>query len=52
MIVNVDGLTFDGSSVVPATLASPLFATNDYGTTPFATAAPASRRGQVAALAG
>ena len=41
LIVNIDGLTFDGSSVVPATLASPLFANNDYGSTPFATAAGA-----------
>ena len=45
LIVNIDGLTFDGSSVVPATLASPLFANNDYGTTPFATAAPAFTQG-------
>ncbi len=29
--------TFDGSSVAAATLASPQFATNDYGTTPAAT---------------
>jgi hypothetical protein len=34
--VNVGGLTFDGTSVVNATLASPQFATNDYGKTPFA----------------
>jgi hypothetical protein len=38
LIVNVGGMTFDGSSAVPATLASPQFATNDYGSTPAATA--------------
>ena len=44
VIVNVGGLTFDptasingGNSVVQGTLASPLFATNDYGTTSAAT---------------
>jgi hypothetical protein len=37
LIVNIDGKTFDGTAVVPATLASPQFATNDYGSTPFAT---------------
>ncbi len=37
IIVNVGGMTFDGRGVVPATLASPQFATNDYGTTPAAT---------------
>jgi len=41
LIVNIDGLTFDGTAVVPATVASPLFATNDYGSTPAATAAGA-----------
>ena len=41
LIVNIDGLQFDGSSVVPATMASPQFANNDYGSTPFATAAGA-----------
>ena len=41
VIVNIDGLTFDGREVVAATLASPQFATNDYGTTPAATAARA-----------
>src|SRR5262249_48765541 len=30
---------YDGTAVVPPTLASPVFATNDYGTTPVATAA-------------
>jgi hypothetical protein len=46
LIVNVGGMTFDGTSVVPATLASPQFAPNDYGSTPFATAgAPNVPRG-------
>jgi len=46
LIVNVGGLTFDGREVVPATLASPQFATNDYGSTPYATAgAPNIPRG-------
>jgi hypothetical protein len=35
--VVVDGLTFSGSDVVAPTLASPQFATNDYGSTPAAT---------------
>ncbi|MCW2964361.1 MAG: hypothetical protein JWO17_1613 [Actinomycetia bacterium] len=39
LIVNIDGMTFDGTSVLGATLASPQFATNDYGSTPAATAA-------------
>jgi hypothetical protein len=39
IIVNVAGYTFDGTGVVAATLASPQFATNDYGSTPAATAA-------------
>jgi len=37
--VIVAGESFNGSDVVDATLASPLFALNDYGSTPFATAA-------------
>src|SRR6201994_687727 len=37
--VVVEGSTFSGEGVLPATLASPLFALNDYGLTPFATAA-------------
>jgi hypothetical protein len=37
LIVHFDGITFDGTSVVPPTLASPVFAGNDYGSTPFAT---------------
>jgi len=41
LIVNIQGLTFDGNRVLGATLASPQFATNDYGSTPFATAAGA-----------
>jgi hypothetical protein len=46
LIVNVGGLTFSGSGVLPATLASPEFALNDYGSTPFATAgAPNVPRG-------
>ena len=43
IIVNVAGLTFDGREVVTATLASPQFATNDYGSTPFATNADFAR---------
>jgi hypothetical protein len=45
VIVNVGGLTFSpvapdssGQTVLSATLASPQFASNDYGSTPFATA--------------
>jgi hypothetical protein len=46
LIVNIDGLTFSGNDVLAATLASPQFATNDYGTTPAATAgAPNLPRG-------
>jgi hypothetical protein len=37
IIVNVAGLTFSGNNVLAATLASPQFATNDYGTTAAAT---------------
>ena len=37
--VVVEGESFNGSDVVNATLASPVFALNDYGSTPFATAA-------------
>jgi hypothetical protein len=36
--VVVEGESFNGSDVVAATLASPVFALNDYGFTPFATA--------------
>jgi hypothetical protein len=35
--VIVDGESFNGSDAVDATLASPVFALNDYGSTPFAT---------------
>ena len=38
IIVNVGGMTFSGNDVLAATLASPQFALNDYGSTPFATA--------------
>jgi hypothetical protein len=37
VIVNIDGLTFSGEDVLGATLESPQFALNDYGSTPFAT---------------
>jgi hypothetical protein len=39
LVVNIGGLTFSGSDVLPATLASPQFANNNYGKTPAATAA-------------
>lgn len=42
IIVNIDGLTFSGNDVLAATLASPLFALNDFGSTPFATAGAAN----------
>jgi hypothetical protein len=42
LIVNIDGLTFSGSDVLAPTLASPQFALNDYGSTPFATAGAAN----------
>jgi hypothetical protein len=41
IIVNVGGLTFSGNDVLGATLASPVFQKNDYGSTPNATAAGA-----------
>jgi hypothetical protein len=56
LIVNVGGMTFDGTAVLGPTLASPQFATNDYGATPAATAAgsfpfaPALIRGPGGAL--
>jgi hypothetical protein len=37
VIVKVDGMTFSGSDVVAPVLASPAFALNDYGATPYAT---------------
>jgi hypothetical protein len=44
--VNVGGYTFNGTDVLGATLASPQFQGNDYGSTPFATAgAPNVPRG-------
>jgi hypothetical protein len=43
--VIVGGESFYGSDAVNATLGSPLFALNDYGSTPFATAAPGFIRG-------
>jgi hypothetical protein len=39
LIVNFDGMTYDGTAVVGPTLDSPQFALNDYGSTPAATAA-------------
>jgi len=42
IIVNIAGRTFSGNDVLAATLASPQFATNDYGSTPFATAGAAN----------
>jgi hypothetical protein len=39
LIVHFDGMTFDGTAVLQPTLDSPVFALNDYGSTPFATAA-------------
>ena len=39
LIVNFDGMTYDGTAVVGPTLNSPVFATNNYGSTPAATAA-------------
>ena len=45
LIVVVDGLKFSGVDVLAPTLASPVFALNDYGSTPFATAAPGFTRG-------
>jgi hypothetical protein len=41
LIVNFRGKTYSGSNVLDATLASPQFATNDYGSTPAATAVTA-----------
>ncbi len=51
LIVNIDGLTFSGTDVLAATLASPQFALNDYGSTSGATAgAPNLPRGAGGAL--
>ena len=37
IVVNIDGRTFDGNSILAGTLASPQFANNDYGSTTAAT---------------
>jgi hypothetical protein len=37
VIVNIDGMTFSGSDVLAAAVASPEFVLNDYGSTPYAT---------------
>ena len=51
LVVKIDGLTFSGSDVLAATLASPQFALNDYGSTPAATAnSPTLMRGAGGAL--
>jgi hypothetical protein len=56
IVVNVQGLTFSGNNVLAATLASPQFTLDDYGSTPAATAAgsfpnpPAFIRGAGGAL--
>src|SRR6476660_3349649 len=42
VIVRVGGRTFDGTNVLAATLLSPQFQLNDYGSTPFATAGAAN----------
>jgi len=42
IVVHVQGLTFSGNDVLAATLASPQFANNDYGSTPFATSGAAN----------
>jgi hypothetical protein len=41
LIVNFDGMTYDGTAVVGPTVDSPQFALNNYGSTPAATAAGA-----------
>jgi hypothetical protein len=43
VLVRVGGRIFDGNDVLDATLASPQFQANDYGSTPFATAGVANR---------
>jgi hypothetical protein len=50
IIVNIDGLTFSGNDVLAATLASPQFALNDYGSTLAASVAPGNTRGAGGAL--
>src|SRR5215471_8639977 len=44
LIVTVAGLSFNGSAALPSTLASPIFATYDFGSVPFATAGSLSPR--------
>ena len=50
LIVNVGGLTFDGTQVMAGTLNSPLFTLNDYGSTTAATTGPNVHRGPGGAL--
>jgi len=50
LIVNVGGLTFDGTQVMAGTLNSPLFTLNDYGSTTAATAGSNVHRGPGGAL--
>jgi hypothetical protein len=42
VVVHVAGRTYDGYNVLAATLASPQFEANDYGSTPYATAGAAN----------
>jgi hypothetical protein len=42
IVVHIQGLTFSGENVLAGTLASPQFATNDYGSTPAATSGAAN----------
>src|SRR5215472_10227708 len=44
LIVTVAGLSFNGSAALPSTLASPIFATYDFGSVPFATSGSLSPR--------
>ena len=51
IVVNIDGLTFDGNDSLGAALASPQFQTNDYGSTTAATSgAPNESEGAGGAL--
>jgi hypothetical protein len=50
LIVHVAGLTFDGRDVMDATLNSPQFTLNDYGSTTAATVAPNVAKGAGGAL--
>ncbi len=47
IIVNVAGATYSGNDVLGATLASPQFATNNYGSTPNATSTTVALAGVV-----